>query len=64
MKSLAPGGAESERFIEWLPAHADLRDENVGVIVAELFEPARGRELQGRNARRRSTTAVNIVVTP
>ena len=59
MKALAPRGAESERFIEWLPAHADLRDENVGVIVAELFEPARGRELQGANARQWICSANN-----
>jgi len=51
MKSLAPSSAESERFVEWLPAHADLRDEHVRIVIPEIFESGRGGELQGANAR-------------
>ena len=53
MESLTPGRTHGERFIERLPAHPDLRDKDVGVVIAEIFISARGRELQRANARQR-----------
>src|SRR4030095_2804833 len=50
-EAFAPGGANGERFVKRLPAHAEFRHGNVRVIVFEHFIADCRRKFQGIGAR-------------
>lgn len=46
IESLAPGRAEDERLVEWLPAEAEFWHDGVILVAVEFLEAKRGGEVE------------------